>query len=917
MKNYFLPVLFLLLSLSGSSQIINSIAGTTAGFSGDGGAAVAAKVDHPRGAVIDRDGNVYITDEANSRLRKITPTGIISTIAGTGSYGFSGDGGAATAAQLDPYSVAVDSSLNIYIADKGNNRIRKINTSGIISTIAGTGASYWGTTSGGDGGPATAARLKNPEGIVVDNYGNLIISDYYHQHIRMITPSGIITSIAGSDTNGGYSGDGGAATSALIGNPSGIAVDRYNNIYFADHGNARIRKISTSGIISTVAGTGSPTYSGDGGAATSATLNHPTGVAVDTNGNIYITDFNNNRIRKINTSGIINTIAGTGSSGLGGDGGPATAARFSFPYSIFVDPPGNVYITDCFNSRVRMICASPVAVTITGSDTVCIGTTITLTSHGGAPTGTWRSSSPSIATVDAYTGLVRGVSAGIDTIKFVISNGCGTVTTNYVITVRPFPSAGTISGSPAVCAGATTAFTASVSGGTWGATNSSAMVSGSGAVMGMASGRDTILYIVSNSCGADTAMGVVTVDTTLSAGTISGPSSVCLGSAITVTSSASSTSGLWVSSNPYIATVNSSGIVTGLSAGVDTISYRVANSCGPVSATLVVTVIPLPYAGVIAGPSSVCAGSAIGFTSTASGGSWGSTSPSIATISSGGLVTGVSPGTDTILYSVTNSCGTAFAITAITIRPMPYAGVISGMDTICVGASVILTDTVTGGVWTSSDPTVATVVTASATAATVIGITAATDTIHYLVTNSCGTAYADMIVTVKPLPDAGIITGIDSVCPSDTIYLVDAIAGGTWLTSNPLIATITGSGMLEGVSSGLVNVLYIVTNFCGSDTAVLPVHVRDMASCEAHVKLLSAVGRVNIHPNPSNGSFAVTLSYVPPDPISIIVTNVLGEKVKELVVTGKETQVQLNAKGIYLVTLIAHGEPNSQPIIIE
>jgi trimeric autotransporter adhesin len=241
--------------------------------------------------------------------------GIISTVAGTGSYGSSGDGGIATSAEFSsPDDIAIDASGNIYIADAGNNRIRMVTKStGIISTVAGTGSYGYS----GDGGIATSAALNYPRGVAIDASGNIYIADTYNNRIRMVTKStGIISIVAGAGSSG-YSGDGGLATSALLYNPRGVAIDASGNIYIADAGNNRIRMVTLStGIISTVAGTGSSGYSGDGGLATSAKSYYPYGVAIDASGNIYIADTYNNRIRMVTKStGIISTVAGTGSYG--------------------------------------------------------------------------------------------------------------------------------------------------------------------------------------------------------------------------------------------------------------------------------------------------------------------------------------------------------------------------------------------------------------------------------------------------------------------------------------------------------------------------------------------------------------------------------------------------------------------------
>ena len=290
----------------------------------------------------------------------------IKTVAGNGIPGYSGDGGSAINAGLFyPQGVAVDASGNIFISDYYNNRIRKVSTSGIITTVAGTGTGGYS----GDGGLATSANLLLPQGVAVDGSGNIYIADYYNNRIRKVSTSGIITTVAGSGT-GGYGGDGGTATSANLNLPQGVAVDASGNIYIADNGNNRVRKVSPSGIISTIAGNGTGGFSGDGSAATSAKLNSPAGVAVDGSGNIYIADYNNNRIRKVNSSGIISTIAGNGTGGFSGDGGASVNAQLFNPRSVALDGMANVYIADYNNSRIRLAlaCVSGSYVGTTGGD---------------------------------------------------------------------------------------------------------------------------------------------------------------------------------------------------------------------------------------------------------------------------------------------------------------------------------------------------------------------------------------------------------------------------------------------------------------------------------------------------------------------------------------------------------------------
>ena len=336
-----------------SSGNISTVAGTgtSTGFSGDGGAATAAQLHSAYGVAVDGSGNLYIADRDNHRIRKVDSSGNISTVAG----GAIGDGGAAVAARLNgPRDVAPDGSGNLYIADRGNHRIRKVDSSGNISTVAGTGTSGFG----GDGGAAGAARLNHPVSVALDGSGNLYIADPVNQRIRKVDSSGNISTVAGTGTSG-FSGDGGAATAAQLNYPYGVAVDGSGNLYFADWLNQRIRKVDSSGNITTVAGTGTSSgFSGDGGAATAARLANPRDVAPDGSGNLYIADTGNHRIRKVDSSGNITTVAGTGTYGFSGDGGAAVAAQLNSPYGVAPDGSGNLYIADAGNQRIRKVDSS-------------------------------------------------------------------------------------------------------------------------------------------------------------------------------------------------------------------------------------------------------------------------------------------------------------------------------------------------------------------------------------------------------------------------------------------------------------------------------------------------------------------------------------------------------------------------------
>lgn len=338
-------------SLATAQTIVTLSGNGTAGYGGDGLPAAAAMLHSPFGVATDTAGNVYIADRGNHRVRKINTAGIMATLAGNGTGGYSGDGGPATDAALNsPTGMATDRQGNCYIADLANHCIRKVTTSGTISTICGNGA----PGNSGDGGPATAAQLNAPRGVAVDTAGILYIADQANNRVRCIGTDGIITTLAGTGT-AGYSGDGGPAHAAQLHGPYGVAADRQGNVYIADVDNQRIRKVSPDGTIHTVAGNGTGGYSGDWGPATAAALYEPIGVAVDTAGTLYIADGWNARIRIVAPSGTIHTLAGNGVAGYSGDGGGPEHAQLHHPYGVAVSVAGGVYIADHTNHRVRHI----------------------------------------------------------------------------------------------------------------------------------------------------------------------------------------------------------------------------------------------------------------------------------------------------------------------------------------------------------------------------------------------------------------------------------------------------------------------------------------------------------------------------------------------------------------------------------
>lgn len=397
-----------------AGTVINFAGTGICGFSGDGGQAWTAMLSLPHGLVFDVGGDLLVADQDNHRIRKITPSGVISTIAGNGTPGYTGDGGPATAASLAaPQDLAIDTSGNLYIADLSNFVVRVVDSSGIIHTVAGNHTNGYS----GDGGPATAAQMGNPQAVALDGNGNLYIAES-SGHVRRVDSSGTITTVAGNGTNGnagdggpgtsaaigfldglsfkagllyisstssiwaldvnsglihligntsvgqGFGGDGGLATNAVFAGPQGMAVDGGGDLFIADSGNNRIREITAgSQIVTTVAGG----YLGDGRQARDASLNLQTQgghISFDRNGNLYIADGGGGRVRKVTPNGIITTVAGNGTVGYSGDGGPATSAQLSGPSAAAMDSQGNLFIADTGNGVIRKVDGSGIISTL-------------------------------------------------------------------------------------------------------------------------------------------------------------------------------------------------------------------------------------------------------------------------------------------------------------------------------------------------------------------------------------------------------------------------------------------------------------------------------------------------------------------------------------------------------------------------
>lgn len=335
------------------NNVISTVAGNgNRGFSGDGGLAKNATLSAPNSVVVDEFGNLFIADRAAYRVREVNTNGLIETVAGNGLGFYSGDGGPATNAGIyAPVGLAIDKRGDLFVADVNERRVRKIGADRIITTVAGNGISSYS----GDGAEATNASLGAPTDVAVDAVGNLYVADSGGDAIRKVDTNGIITTVAGQKNAYGYSGDGGLATNATLLHPEAVAVDALGNLFIADSGNFRIRKVDTNGIITTVAGNGLMANFVNGVMATNTSLYGVEGIAVDAFGNLFISDVASNQVYQVDTNGIITLLAGTGSASYSGDGGAATNASLHSPQRISVDACNNLFIADQMNNCIRKV----------------------------------------------------------------------------------------------------------------------------------------------------------------------------------------------------------------------------------------------------------------------------------------------------------------------------------------------------------------------------------------------------------------------------------------------------------------------------------------------------------------------------------------------------------------------------------
>ena len=522
----------------------------------------------PMGLASDGHGNFYIADFNFNEILKRDPSGSVTVVAGNNTIGFSGDGGPATDAVLDgPTCIIFDKTGNLYFTDAFAQVVRKVDTAGIITTVAGIGDPFSLGGYSGDDGPATSAQMSFPIAIAFDKTGNLFIADNNNNVIRKVDTNGIITTVVGYMNSAGvgvagYAGDGGPADSALLSGPMGIMFDPAGNMYITEVGNNIIRKVDTAGIISTFAGNTTSGYSGDGGPATDAELKFPeNNAAFDSLGNIYFADAGNDVIRVISPAGIINTYAGNGTGGHSGDNGPAKFAQCSGPGQMSLDAAGNMYFAEGGNQDIRKISG------ISGTVFICTGDTSALQTIVSG--GSWYSLNSAITSVTA-SGVVTGVSAGNTHVGYVV--GTDTASTQIVVSVAPY--AGVIMGADSICLAVTNdTLSDTTVGGYWSTTGTNINMFGGSTVFASAGGIDTVFYTVPYTCGIATDSFVVNV-VDANPCCISGSDTVCQGDTVILTHMGTP-GGTWSIEDSTAATVLSPGVVKGLLPGEDFVIYTV------------------------------------------------------------------------------------------------------------------------------------------------------------------------------------------------------------------------------------------------------------------------------------------------------------------------------------------------------
>ena len=658
----------------------------------------------------------------------------------------------------------------------------------IITTYAGNGVN--GIS--GNGNQATTARVQSPSSMAVDGAGNLYLND--KNSVRKVSRSGIITTIAGT-TAFGYNGDGIPATNAFLYGNWGVAVDGPGNVYITDQSNFRVRKVNTAGIISTIAGTGTAGTSGDNGPASVAKLNGPLGIAADGAGNVYIGDPTDYCVRKIGPGNIITTVAGNHVRGYSGDGYAATTAEFGYIWGLATDNIGNLYIADAEFSCIRKVNSAGIISTFAG------GNSAGFSGDGGPavaakldfPTGVSADALGNVYIADCHNNRVRKVDN-----NGIITTVAGTGASGFYGDYGP-ATAAKLYHPASVVSAKDKLFISDFD-------NSRIRVIRK--VLSFDGGGQQSLVLCENNAAAPINTLLTVIDylpgRTDNWNLIYGPFFGSVSASYSALANADKVTPTGLYYTP----------VTGF-VGNDT--FRVVVNNGIVSDTtmICVTVNPLSItAGTIMGDSSVCKGSTITLTDAVWGGNWSSSDPSaiVSPVSGGCIVTGISPGTSIVQYSISNSCGVSSASKTITVRPLPAAGTIIGASAVCIGSSTTMSDSEPNGTWSSSSNN-ATVIN-GVVKARIAGL----DTIFYGVSNGYCTATAMHPLVIDNYPRADSIYGPNRVCVGSTITLIDVMPDGTWNSDDAIFSHI--NGMVTGITTGSGTLSYSVVNSCGSDNAI-------------------------------------------------------------------------------------------------
>lgn len=731
-KHTLLSFVFALSLMAGTvlaQRITVTVAGNgTGGYTGDSGPAKKASLFAPNDVSIDAAHNIYFSDQTRTRIRKVTS--ITGTISTIAGGGTStADGISALDAGVNVDAMCSDASGNVYFVSTVTNTVRKIDAAtDIITTVAGGG------TSAADGISALSASLTGVNSICIDGTGNLyVIAGNRVRKINLAT--GIITTIAGTGS-AGYSGDGGPAISATLSAPMYVAVDNTGNVYFGDQSagisfSDYIRRIdAVTGIITTAFGGGGVLFDCTGAACMIGGLS---GMCCDHNGDVIFNEWSCSCRKWNHTSNWVSQIAGNFYVEAFGNDTSSDYAYMNFNYGICADENNNYYIADRGNNRIRKV--------------ITLNTT------------------PTFAFGEAQTMQSCTAATLVNDLLWVTDIDAGQTETWSVVTP---PSHGTLGGFPATAVSSGTVETTKpLTGLTY---------------TPFAAYTGTDVFIVKVYDGTSSNQITIRMDV-LPTAAVSGPANVCVGAAITL--SPSLWGGVWSVSNPN-ASVSSSGVVTGVMTGADNVLYTVNSGCGEVTVTKPITIVTTPDAGTISGVANTCAGTTVTLTETAAGGIWSTTALGVS-VSAAGVVTGLSGGTNVIHYSVSNACGISMTSHTIDVTPLPDAGTISGTDEVCIQSPMVfVTSATNSGTWhfTNGHATISSI-------GVVTGTSAGVDTLVYTALNVCGTSHSSMPVTIKDCKTT-LESPVTSSTPSINVY------------PNPASATLNIH--TEGLPAGMLSI---------------------------------------------------------------------------------------------------------------